>query len=110
MRCMRAGSDRDEGRPQRHAGLPGAGRRDLVLGRSDGAARRIEPGDTVVLYPADGAAALAILQSAPGRETVAFASLEGERFEMAARDIAALHLAAVDDEQSLLIAVWAACA
>ena len=41
----------------------------------------IEPGDTVVIYPADGAAALAILQGAPGSDTVAFASLEGERFE-----------------------------
>ena len=59
----------------------------------------IEPGDTVVIYPADGAAALAILQSAPGA-TVAFSSLEGERFEMPAHEIAALHLAAVDDEQS----------
>ena len=59
----------------------------------------IEPGDTVVVYPADGAAALAVLQSAPGA-TVAFASLEGERFEMPAREIAALHLAAVDDEQA----------
>ncbi len=65
----------------------------------DPAVPDIAPGDTVVLYPADGAAVLAILQSALG-ETVAFASLEGERFEMAARDIAALHLAAVDDEQS----------
>jgi hypothetical protein len=60
----------------------------------------IEPGDTVVLYPADGAAALAILQSAPGGETVAFSSLEGEGFALPARDIAALHLAAIDDEQS----------
>lgn len=60
----------------------------------------LEPGDTVVVYPADGAAALASLQSAPRGETVAFSSLDGERFEMPARDIAALHLAAVDDEQS----------
>ena len=62
----------------------------------------IEPGDTVVIYPADGDATLAILQSAAGGESemVAFSSLEGERFEMAAGDIAALHLAAVDDEQS----------
>ena len=62
----------------------------------------IEPGDTVVIYPADGAATLAVLQSAVGGAsgTVAFSSLEGERFEMAAPDIAALHLAAVDDDQS----------
>ena len=60
----------------------------------------IEPGDTVVIYPADGAAALAVLQSATGGDTIAFSSLEGERFELPARDVAALHLAAVDEEQS----------
>ena len=59
----------------------------------------IEPGDTVVIYPAGGAAAFAVLRSAMGGEMVAFSSLEGERFELPARDIAALHLAAVDDEQ-----------
>jgi hypothetical protein len=60
----------------------------------------IEPGDTVVIYPADGDATLALLQSAfaPGREAV-FATLEGERFTLPAANIAALHLAAVDDEQ-----------
>jgi hypothetical protein len=31
--------------------------------------------------------------------TLAFASLDGERFEVAQTDVAALHLAAVDDEQ-----------
>ena len=60
----------------------------------------IEPGDTVVIYPADGAATLGILQSASGGDTLAFASLEGERFALPARDVAALHLAAVDEEQS----------
>jgi hypothetical protein len=60
----------------------------------------IEPGDTVVIYPADGAAALAVLQNATGGGTIAFSSLEGERFEMAAPDIVALHLAAIDDDQS----------
>ena len=60
----------------------------------------IEPGDTVVIYPADGAAALAVLQSTTGGDTIAFASLEGECFELPARDVAALHLAAVDDDQS----------
>ena len=60
----------------------------------------IEPGDTVVIYPAEGAAALAVLQSATGGDTIVFASLEGERFEIPARDLAALHLAAVDEDQS----------
>jgi hypothetical protein len=60
----------------------------------------IEPGDTVVIYSADGAPALAVLQSAAGGDTTAFASLGGERFELPARDVAALHLAAVDEEQS----------
>jgi len=62
----------------------------------------IEPGDTVVIYPADGEAIFAILQSASdgGSGMVAFSSLEGARFETAASEIAALHLAAVDDEQS----------
>lgn len=59
----------------------------------------IEPGDIVVIYPAEGEPALAILQGAHG-DTLAFSSLEGERFEMPARDVAALHLAAVDDEQA----------
>jgi hypothetical protein len=60
----------------------------------------IEPGDTVVIYPADGAATFAVLRSTTGGETIAFSALEGDRFEMAARGIAALHLAAVDEEQS----------
>ena len=62
----------------------------------------LEPGDTVVIYPAGGEASLAVLQSAigDGTETAVFASLEGERFEVPTRDIAALHLAAVDDDQS----------
>lgn len=60
----------------------------------------IEPGDTVVIYPADGAAALTVLQRPLGHETVALASLDGERFDMPAREIAALHLAALDEEQA----------
>ena len=60
----------------------------------------IEPGDTVVIYPAEGAATLAVLQSATGGDTIAFASLEGERFEIPARDLAALHLAAVDEDSA----------
>jgi hypothetical protein len=60
----------------------------------------IEPGHTVVIYPVDGQAELAILRGADGREMIAFSSLEGERFSMATRGIAALHLAAFDDDQS----------
>ena len=60
----------------------------------------MEPGDTVVIYPPDGAATLAVLQSATGGDTIAFASLEGERFALPAREVAALHLAAVDEDQS----------
>jgi hypothetical protein len=68
----------------------------------------IEPGDTVVVYPVAGDPTLAILQSpfkpegsdiAPARP-VDFSTLESERFTVAARDIAALHLAAVDDDQT----------
>ncbi|MEA2930638.1 MAG: hypothetical protein QOG38_3066 [Hyphomicrobiales bacterium] len=59
----------------------------------------IRPGDTVVAYPACGEAVVAALQRPPGGGTLAFASPQGERFEVAARDIAALHLAAVDDVQ-----------
>lgn len=59
----------------------------------------LEAGDMVVLYPAGGEATFAILRGATGGERVAFASLEGAPFEIAARDIAALHLAAKDDVQ-----------
>jgi hypothetical protein len=58
----------------------------------------IEPGDTVLIYPVAGDPALAVLQSPP-RDDVVFASLEGNRFTVARDDIAALHLAAVDDVQ-----------
>jgi hypothetical protein len=58
----------------------------------------IEPGDTVVLYPAGGHAVVAIMQKR-GPAALAFSSLEGERFEVSARDIEAMHLAAVDDQQ-----------
>lgn len=57
----------------------------------------IEPGDTVVVYPLGGQAVVATLQPHPAGGALAFASPQGERFEVAARDIAALHLAAVDD-------------
>jgi hypothetical protein len=59
---------------------------------------QIEPGDTVVVYSANGDAVVAILQARHG-DVVILATPQGERFEVAARDIAALHLAAVDDEQ-----------
>jgi hypothetical protein len=68
----------------------------------------IEPGDTVVVYPVAGDPTLAILQSpfkpegsdmAPARP-IEFSTLEGERFTVAAHNIAALHLAAVDDDQT----------
>lgn len=68
----------------------------------------IEPGETVVVYPVAGDPTLAILQSpfkpegrdmAPARP-IDFSTLEGERFTVPARDIAALHLAAVDDDQT----------
>jgi hypothetical protein len=71
-------------------------------------ASEIAPGDTVVVYPVAGEATLAILQSpfkpegsdmAPARP-VDFSALEGERFTVAARDIAALHLVAIDDDQT----------
>jgi hypothetical protein len=59
---------------------------------------RIEPDDTVVVYPAGGHAVVAIMQH-HGRSALAFSTAQGEYFEIARRDIAALHLAAVDDEQ-----------
>ena len=59
---------------------------------------RIEPGDTVVVYPAGGHAVVAILHG-HGGDALAFSTPQGERFEVARRDIAALHLAAADDEQ-----------
>ena len=74
----------------------------------DPTAREFAPGDTVVTYPVAGDATLAILQSpfkpdgdeTGAHRTVDFSTLEGERFTVAARDIAALHLAAVDDDQT----------
>jgi hypothetical protein len=60
----------------------------------------LEVGDTVVIYPVKGEAHVAVLQSefAPGR-MLELASLAGERFAVAAADVAAVHLAAVDDAQ-----------
>jgi hypothetical protein len=64
----------------------------------DPTARDIELGDTVLIYTRDGQSALAVLR-APLTDTTAFASLEGEPFDLARADIAALHLAAVDEVQ-----------
>lgn len=63
-------------------------------------AGEIEPGDTIVVYPASGAATVAMLCSPwrPGDAPVVLAA-EGETFEVPAHDIAALHLAAIDEEQ-----------
>jgi hypothetical protein len=52
-----------------------------------------------VVYPAGGQAVIAIVQAHHGRGALAFTSTEGDRFEVYKRDIAALHLAAVDDVQ-----------
>ena len=65
----------------------------------------IGPGDMVVIYPVTGDATLAILQgpfkpdnSPP--QPVGFSTLERERFTVPAGDIAALHLAAIDEDQT----------
>jgi hypothetical protein len=63
----------------------------------------IEPGDTMVVYPVAGETTLAILQTpfdGSSARSVAFSTLEGERFAVPRRDIAALHLAARDEEQN----------
>lgn len=65
-------------------------------------ASAIEPGDTVVIYPADGEAHLAVLRGAfrlGQNDAAIFATHEGERFDLPADAIVALHLAAEDDEQ-----------
>lgn len=64
----------------------------------------IEPGDTVLIYPVAGDATLAVLQSpfkpdAGEAAPVRFSAPDGEGFEVARRDIAALHLAVTDDVQ-----------
>ena len=60
---------------------------------------QIEPGDTVVVYPVGGNAVVAVMRDHYGRSTLAFSTPHSEHFEIARRDIATLHLAAVDDEQ-----------
>jgi hypothetical protein len=64
----------------------------------------IEPGDTVIIYPVAGDASLAVLQGPFTSDVdvarpVGFSSVDGERFDVAPRDIAALHLAAIDEVQ-----------
>jgi hypothetical protein len=59
----------------------------------------IAPGDTLLIYPKAGEPALAVLQSPLNASEIVFASLEGDGFGLAAADIAALHLAAVDEVQ-----------
>jgi hypothetical protein len=61
-------------------------------------AQDIEPGDTVVTYPVGGAATVATLRKAG--EPLVLATTAGEEFSVPSRDIAALHLAAVDDVQT----------
>ena len=59
----------------------------------------LEPGDMVLIY-CGSEAALAILQSPLAQgEAVSFRSPQGETFQVAAAEIAALHLAAVDEVQ-----------
>ena len=62
------------------------------------AREEIEPGDTVVLYPAEGDAVIAVLQHQAEDAALVFSSLSGEHFAIKARDIAAMHLAAPDEE------------
>ena len=62
----------------------------------------VEPGDSVIIYPTRGDSTLAILQGPfkpDDAGSVAFSTLEGEQFTVPAGDIAALHLAAEDDQQ-----------
>lgn len=59
----------------------------------------IEPGDTVVVYPVNGDAVVAIMQDDDGGDTLSFANLDGTPFDMKPDDIAAMHLAAVDEQR-----------
>jgi len=69
-------------------------------------AGQLEPRDTVVIYPMGGDPIVAILQSPfkPDDEVAArlieFSSLDGERFAVPASDVAAIHLASIDDVQT----------
>jgi hypothetical protein len=58
----------------------------------------IEPGDTVVVYPASDEPHVVVLQHADDH-ALTFATPAGETFALAPAGIVAMHLAAVDDEQ-----------
>jgi len=63
----------------------------------------IEPGDTVIIYPVAGDATLAILRrpfKAGDAGSADFLTLDGTPFSVPASEIATLHLAAVDDDQT----------
>jgi hypothetical protein len=89
------------GRDGRHAVQPYRARVGAVWYWIDPTAptSAIEPGDMVIIYPASGDASLATFQSRSA-ESIEFATLDGERFAVPTGDIAALHLAAVDEDQS----------
>ena len=54
----------------------------------------------MVLYPVSGEAAVAVLQSRPDANAPFRFTADDESFQVDGRDIAALHLAAVDDVQA----------
>ena len=56
-------------------------------------------GTPAVVYPVGGHAVIAIVLAHHGPGALAFTSADGKRFEVDRRDIAAMHLAAVDDPQ-----------
>jgi hypothetical protein len=89
------------GRDGRHATEPYRARVGTVWYWIDPTAPTdaIEPGDTVIIYPLSGDATLATFQSRSA-ESIEFAALDGERFPVPVRDISALHLAAVDEDQT----------
>ena len=62
----------------------------------------IETGDAVVVYPTDDEAFLAtvLIPFSEAGDSVALATLEGQHFRFPLARIAAVHLAAVDEEAS----------
>ncbi len=58
----------------------------------------IGPGDTVIVYPVSGEAHVLVMRGY-NQDRVIFATPEGDDLEMTMADVAAMHLAAVDDEQ-----------
>ena len=59
----------------------------------------IEPGDTVILYAASGEVHVAVLQGRADVDPISFSDDAGVLFTVAARDVAALHLALIDPDQ-----------